>query len=93
MTKEEILYALTYLNKEGFFSTASFVQLLILQTCKVEQDEFGHYRSSRVLEEPSTYNLEKCLASQSIKHSPLHSGINLFNLSFTLALSLSNTIY
>lgn len=52
------------------FGTASFVQLLILQTCKVEQNEFEHYRSSSALEEPSIFNLEMCLTSQGFIYSP-----------------------
>lgn len=68
-----------------------FLALLILQTCKVEQDEFEPYRSGSALEEPSVFNLETCLASQGFIYNPFCPG-NIFSR-VSSALSLTNSIY
>ena len=69
------------------------MQLLIVQTRRVEQDEFEHYRSSLALEEPSVFNLEMCLASQGFVYSLFCPDIIVSHLSFALSLSLITVIY
>lgn len=62
-----------------------FLALLILQTGKVEQDEFEPYRSISTLEEPSVFNLEMCLASQGFIYNPFCPGNIFSHLSFALS--------